>query len=99
MSKIFPVAWVIAQANVGPDVQWWTPLANAGVTGAVLMFFMWQFAKKEDQRNDVARKQVDAINDLTTGMMTAVLALNTLDDRVKALAQTVKDRTSKHEGQ
>jgi Mg2+/citrate symporter len=109
MIKIVPAAWLVAQAGiaqvgqaVGAEApQWWTPLVNAGISGAVILFFMWWAAKKDeernkkdDDRNQVDREHIAAINNLTMGMMAAMLAMKTLDDHTKELAQQVKERAA-----
>lgn len=79
-----------------PPSEWWSPLANAGAMGVVLLFFMWQSSKKEDDRVEALRQFSNALNSNTQAMMVVVLALKNGDQTVTELAKKIADDTKPH---
>lgn len=88
------ISVVLAQVPVAVQGEWWSPLVNAGAMGVVLLFFMWQSSKKEDERIVAQRELAKALNSSTMGNMVIVLALQSLDGNIKDLARRVADDAS-----
>lgn len=84
---------LLAQAQSVPSAEIWQPLANAGAMGVITAFFMWQFSKKEDERNAVLRDLTKALNANSNALMVAVLALKNGDSNISELAQKIADDT------
>lgn len=94
MTRGLAATVLIAQAAVPyQSGEWWAPLANAGAMGCVTLFFMWQFSKKEDERNAVLKEQTKALNSNSNALMVAVLALKNGDSNISELAQKIADDT------
>lgn len=97
MVKTLPALLILSQVSpvlpVGGPTDWYAPLVNAGAMGVVLLFFMWQFSKKEDERNTALRDVAKAMNSNTQGMMVVVLALKNVDEGIKDMANRIANDT------
>lgn len=78
--------------------SWGLTLANYGVAGIMLGFFMWRDRKTEEartiERNENAKIQRDntnALNLLARSLMVEVIALKHGDETVKELATKIKE--------
>ena len=96
MTRGIITAAIFAQATAAPipTGEWYAPLLNAGAMGVVLLFFMWQFSKKEDERIQAQRDLTKALNSNTQGMMIVVLALKNLDENIKEMARSIANDTA-----
>lgn len=95
MSRAIVAAIFLGQIGTPPAPQeWYAPLLNAGAMGVVLLFFMWQFSKKDDERIAAQRDLTKALNSNTQGMMIVVLALKNLDENIKEMARNIANDTA-----
>ena len=95
MTKGLAAFLFLAQANLpSQGAEWYSPLVNAAAIGAVLLFFMWQFSKKEDEINTALRDVAKAMNSSTHGLMVVVLSLKNLDENIKDMAKRIADDTA-----
>ena len=97
MIRELPIALILAQSTVTPSSEWYSPLLNAGAMGVMLLFFMWQSSKKEDDRIAAQRADSSAMNAMAKSNMIIVLALKGLDANVASLAQQLKEEIEKNE--
>lgn len=96
MRLIAMTTYLIAQIPVSPD-PWWTPLANFGIAGIVIGWFMWR-DKRESERQDKRhtenleqqRKIEDAFRTNTTSIIVALSALKSLDIAHSDLVASLK---------
>lgn len=80
MKVPYALPFIIAQLPVAPD-PWWTPLANFGIAGAVICWFMWRDKVDREERRaeraDQERRHTEniaALRDLENAFRAVVQA-------------------------
>jgi len=88
---------ILAQAASPPVVEWWGPLVQGGIPGAVLLWFMLRGEKKLDEQTRAQREMAQALNSNAKSNIIVVLALKNLDSNITSLAQQLEDEIQKNE--
>lgn len=74
-------------------------LANAGVSGVMLIWFMWRDKQEREARDrqhaenaEIQREQTGALNLMTRAMMVEVIASRNMDSAITELAEKIKEQ-------
>lgn len=99
MEAITLIPYLMLLAQVSADNQsWFLTLANYGVAGVMLIYFIWRDRRTEgrwdaerQKANEVQSDNTKALNLMTRALMVQVIAIKHVDETARELAAKIKE--------
>lgn len=99
MSIHFIVPFILMAETAAITESGYLTLANAGVSGVMLGWFMWRDKQEREARDkqhsengSLQRDQTNALNLMTRAMMVELIATRHMDSAITELATKIKEK-------